>query len=105
MKDFTEEQWAELYGIKFDLEGEQHAIQDWEPDFTAWLAFWSGDDACWFITPKVFWEANKYIPDHCVMFDVPGFEESMEHALTSEDIPLNKQKQALIDLGFEVRQW
>ena len=103
MIDLTKEQWAEFYGITFDSRGNQESIPGWKPDFSKWYALWDADEDCWFISPKVFYDNNKCIPDHCITFEVPGFYEGMEHALMSENLTFyEEQEQQLIDLGFKL---
>ncbi len=101
MIDLTNEQWFEFYGIIIDEDGDAvYPSEQWKPDFSKWVAVLSCEDnEHWCIAPKPFWEANGFIPDHCIGFDVPGFWESQEHTLDSN---IEDQEKALRDLGFNV---
>lgn len=105
MIDLTNDQWREFYGLEFDENGDTDgAPRGWKPDFTKWVAvLWeeNTEDSWWCIAPKPFWGANRCIPDHCIGFEVPGFWESTEHTLDSENDLLD-QEEALKQLGFEV---
>lgn len=101
MTDLTEEQWLEFYGLTFDEDGDEHGPpKGWKPDFTKWVAVLSCEyEDKWCIAPKPFWDANGFVPDHCIGFQVEGFRECQEHTLESD---IDDQEQALRDLGFEV---
>lgn len=101
--DFTKEQIAEFYGITYEGNREVN-IPNWKPDFTKWVAVKRYEDdgeVDWCISPKVFWEAKRCIPDHCISFRVPGFYEAAEHELLPCD-PAIDEEEALRSLGFEV---
>ena len=97
MIDLTDEQLLEFYGLTFDEDGDEHTVKNWKPDFSKWVAFSRKNR--WCIAPKLFWDANKCIPDHCIGFEVEGFRECSEHMLDSN---IENQEQVLRDLGFQV---
>lgn len=97
MIDLTDEQLLEFYGLTFDEEGDEHPVKGWKPDFSKWVAILR--DERWCIAPEPFWDANKFIPDHCIGFEVEGFRECSEHTLDSD---IENQEQALRDLGFQI---
>jgi hypothetical protein len=104
--DLTDEQWGEFYGLSPDEDGDfVIKIEDWKPDFTKWVAVLSCEDGGqWCLAPKPFWEANRYVPDHCLSFKVLGFREVKEHTIESDsnEPDMVNEKQVLKDLGFEV---
>ena len=104
MSDFTDEQLFEFYGLKYDEnEDEYIQIKGWKPDFSKWNALLSkGNEKRWCIVPKLFWDANGFIPDFCIGFKVEGFCECEEHTLNSYNLNFEDQEQLLRNLGFEI---
>lgn len=116
MIDLTNEQFEDLYGYNPDEDEGYDYIDDyidreksdWKPDFTKWVAIKSsvldGEDDWsdrYFISPKLFWDNNGYIPDWCVGFSVPGFYESSEHCLGAK-MDLHRPRHSLEALGFTI---
>lgn len=107
MVDLTIEQLKELYGHHWvEDEGEEvwveSAEDSWKPDFSKWVAIPQDDNPeQWAISPKVFWDANGFIPDWCIGFSVPGFYEASEHTLTPK-MSQHEPRKALLAMGFTI---
>lgn len=108
MIDLTPEQLYELYGYRDDDDDDDaigwtdYSNDEWKPDFSKWVAIPQEDDCeQWMIAPTIFWDANGFIPDWCIGFDVPGFYEANEHTLGPK-MPPHEARQVLIALGFTI---
>ena len=103
--DFSDEQFERFYGYRPD-EGTP-APADFQPNFSEWIAYYDAVEDYWAIAPKIFWEKNKYIPDHDSGIRIPGFYEGSEHLFRLDDTykqlyGIKPPCRVLQELGFQV---